>query len=76
MKHKGTVLIFAYECYPHNRLGSSIGAQRPYQFAKNLADLGWKVIVLCCDVEQRRTLKKQDLDAKVTEIYNSYQRTL
>lgn len=73
MKHKGTVLILAYECYPYNRAGSAIGAQRPYQFAKNLAELGWKVIVLCCDHDKRRTLSKDKLKSVSIELYATYQ---
>ena len=72
MKHKGTLLIFAYECYPYNRTGSAIGAQRPYQFAKHLSELGWKVIVLCCDKEQRRKLKKQDLIPETNRLFLEY----
>ncbi|MDB5273291.1 MAG: hypothetical protein JWO58_1658 [Chitinophagaceae bacterium] len=68
---KGTVLIFAYECYPYNRLGSSIGAQRPYQFARNLAELGWKVIVLCCDHTQRRTLDPKELEQNVNTLFRT-----
>ncbi|MDF2454525.1 MAG: hypothetical protein K0R51_518 [Cytophagaceae bacterium] len=73
MGHKKTLLIFAYECYPYNRTGSAIGAQRPYQFAKNLSQLGWKVIVLCCDKQQRRTLKKCDLQQDSLQIMQRYQ---
>ena len=73
MTHKGTVLILAYECYPYNRTGSAIGAQRPYQFAKNLSELGWKVIVLCCDQEKRRTLSKEKSESVSIELYQSYE---
>ena len=72
MKHKGTLLIFAYECYPYNRTGSTIGAQRPYQFAKHLSEAGWRVIVLCCDKEQRRTLRKSELAKETTRILQHY----
>jgi hypothetical protein len=41
------VLIFAHECAPYNRPESTIGAQRPAQFAKHLAEFGWRAIVLC-----------------------------
>lgn len=72
MKDKGTLLIFAYECYPYNRTASAIGAQRPYQFAKNLSALGWKVIVLCCDKDKRRVLKKSDLSLEVAQVMQEY----
>ncbi len=72
MKTKGTVLIFAYECYPCNRIGSSIGAQRPYQFAKNLSAFGWKVIVLCSDHGERNTLHSKDLKAVVSDLYQTH----
>jgi glycosyltransferase involved in cell wall biosynthesis len=48
-----TVLIFAHECAPYNRLESTIGAQRPAQFAKFLPEFGWRAIVLCCDNTKR-----------------------
>jgi glycosyltransferase involved in cell wall biosynthesis len=48
-----TVLIYAHECAPYNRDASSIGAQRPYQFAKWLPDSGWNAIVLTCDSKLR-----------------------
>lgn len=48
-----TILILAYECYPFNRPGSTIGAQRPYQFAKHLPKFGFRTIVLCCDYNAR-----------------------
>ncbi len=76
MKHKGTVLIFAYECYPYNRMGSAIGAQRPYQFAKNLSLLGWKVIVLCCDKDKRKALKKSTLSQETARILQHYKSQL
>jgi len=72
MKKKGTVLIFAYECYPHNRIGSAIGAQRPFQFAKKLSALGWKVIVLCSDHEERNTLHLKNLKAAVYGLYQTH----
>ncbi len=76
MSNKGTVLIFAYECHPYNRSGSTIGAQRPYQFAKNLAQLGWKVIVLCCDQQKRRVLDPKQLRSSTESIYQSHQPAL
>lgn len=76
MSHKGTVLIFAYECYPYNRSGSTIGAQRPYHFAKNLSKLGWKVIVLCCGKEQRRVLGRKQLNESTASIYHLHQLSL
>lgn len=50
------VLIHAYECAPFHRPGSTIGAQRPYQFAKHLPKFGWRAIVLCCDFSRRYCL--------------------
>jgi hypothetical protein len=50
---KRTVLIFAYECAPFNKPESTVGAQRPAQFAKYLPDFGWRAIVLCCDATKR-----------------------
>src|SRR5688572_1324381 len=55
-----TLLIVAYECAPHNRPGSTIGAQRPFQFAKQLPKFGWKTIVLCSDFRKRYTLSNQE----------------
>jgi glycosyltransferase involved in cell wall biosynthesis len=54
-------LIFAHECAPHNRPESTVGAQRPAQFAKYLPDFGWRAIVLCCDHERRGSADKSDL---------------
>jgi len=51
-----TVLVLAYEHAPFNRPGSTIGAQRTYQFAKHLPRFGWKCIVLCCDFKTRYSL--------------------
>lgn len=48
-----TVLVFAYECAPYNQRESTIGAQRPAQFAKYLPAHGWRAIVLCCDASRR-----------------------
>jgi len=56
-----TVLIFAHECAPYNRQASTIGAQRPAQFAKYLPGAGWRAIVICCDAKHARTAKKEDL---------------
>ncbi len=46
-----TVLIIAHECAPYNRPSSTIGAQRPYQFAKHLKKFGWQPIVICRNFE-------------------------
>ena len=51
-----TVVIFAHECAPYHRPQSTIGAQRPAQFAKWLPEFGWRVVVICCDRDRRRTL--------------------
>lgn len=55
-----TLLILAYECDPYHRPGSTIGAQRPSQFAKHLPEFGWRCIVLCSDYKSRNTLHKND----------------
>ncbi|HJU88385.1 MAG TPA: glycosyltransferase [Gemmatimonadaceae bacterium] len=44
-----TALIFAHQCAPYHARQSTIGAQRPAQFAKYLPRFGWRAIVLCCD---------------------------
>lgn len=51
-----TVIIYAYECLPYHRSGSTMAAQRPFHFAKNLCNHGWRAIVLCCDYSSRYTL--------------------
>jgi glycosyltransferase involved in cell wall biosynthesis len=56
------VLIFAHECAPYNRPESTIGAQRPAQFAKYLPEFGWRAVVICCDSLERRTATKADLE--------------
>lgn len=50
-----TVLIFAHECAPYHREQSTVGAQRPAQFAKYLPAFGWRAIVICCDARRRGT---------------------
>jgi hypothetical protein len=55
------VLIFAYECAPFHRPESTIGAQRPAQFAKYLPDYGWRAVVLCCDHRRRRLGRPEDI---------------
>lgn len=63
-----TVLLLAYECAPYNRPGSTIGAQRPFQFAKYLPKNGWRTIVICCDFSQRYTLNpKEDWKSLIAE---------
>ena len=62
-----TLLIFAHECVPFNRIGSTIGAQRPAQFAKHLAAFGWRTIVICCDANQRRSITKKDIPGIVSQ---------
>ncbi len=62
-----TVLIYSYECVPYNRPGSTIGAQRPYQFAKLLPNFGWRTIVLCCDHQRRGSVVRSDLSKVVAE---------
>lgn len=56
-----TVLIFSHECAPYNRPESTVGAQRPAQFAKHLPEFGWRAIVLCCDSGVRRQATRQQL---------------
>ncbi|GEM_PF-1040048 len=56
-----TALIFAHECAPYNRPESTVGAQRPAQFAKYLPDFGWRAIVICCDNERRGCASEEDL---------------
>lgn len=72
-----TILIIAYECAPYNRPGSTVGAQRPYQFAKNLPAFGWNSIVLCSDFRSRYSLNpesnwKKDIDHIVNEELSSW----
>lgn len=61
MKHLPTALIFAHECAPYNRAESTVGAQRPAQFAKYLPDFGWRAVVICCDRERRGCASREDL---------------
>ena len=56
-----TVLIFAHECAPYNRVESTMGAQRPAQFARYLPEFGWRAIVICCDSRRRRSVTRADL---------------
>ena len=56
-----TVLIFAHECAPYHRPQSTIGAQRPAQFARHLPAFGWRAIVICCAQGQRESLDRKDL---------------
>ena len=55
-----TALFFAHECAPHHRIESTMGAQRPAQFAKYLPEFGWRAFVVCCDAEQRRSAQPKD----------------
>jgi glycosyltransferase involved in cell wall biosynthesis len=59
------VLIFAHQCAPFNRPESTIGAQRPAQFAKFLPDFGWRAIVLCCENEHYRQPATASIDERV-----------
>jgi glycosyltransferase involved in cell wall biosynthesis len=47
-----TVLIFAHECAPYHRPESTVGAQRPAQFAKHLPKFGWRAVVICRDASR------------------------
>jgi glycosyltransferase involved in cell wall biosynthesis len=55
------IFLFAYECFPYNRTGSTIGAQRPYYMAKSLVALGWRPVVFCCSTDNRIGVKKKEL---------------
>lgn len=58
-----TVLIFAHECAPHHRPESTIGAQRPAQFAKHLPGEGWRAVVVCRDADAEGAAGRvQDID--------------
>lgn len=64
-----TVLIHAYECAPYHRPGSTIGAQRPKQFAKYLPVFGWRTVVLCSDFSNRYHLNpKSDWKKVINEL--------
>lgn len=68
-----TLLILAYECEPYHRTGSTIGAQRPYQFAKHLPAYGWRSIVLCCDFKSRYSLdKRSDWKPQIASLVSEY----
>lgn len=65
-----TALFFAHECAPHHRAESTMGAQRPAQFAKHLPEFGWRALVLCCDANRRRTARRGDrasIEAEVAQ---------
>jgi glycosyltransferase involved in cell wall biosynthesis len=67
-----TLLMLAYEFAPYHRPGSTIGAQRPFQFAKHLPSFGWRSIVLCSDFKTRYTLaEKSDWKKQVDELVAS-----
>lgn len=72
-----TVVILAYECTPFHRPGSTIGAQRPFQFAKWLPQFGWRTIVLCCEFRRRYTLHPErnwqaQIAVEVERAYDSW----
>lgn len=60
-----TVLIFAHECAPYHRRESTVGAQRPAQFARHLPARGWRAIVLCCHRDERGVAPAEPVDARV-----------
>ena len=62
-----TVLLFAHECAPFNRPESTVGAQRPAQFARWLPEFGWRAIVLCRDHAGGRPLTPRELERLVEE---------
>lgn len=63
-----TALFFAHECAPHHRAESTIGAQRPAQFAKHLPEFGWRAVVVCCDANRRRSARRGDREAVESEV--------
>jgi glycosyltransferase involved in cell wall biosynthesis len=63
-----TVLIFAHECAPYHRVESTVGAQRPAQFAKYLPEFGWRAIVVCCDSRQRESAERADLESLAKQV--------
>lgn len=63
-----TVLIFAHECAPYHRVESTVGAQRPAQFAKYLPEFGWRAIVICCDSRQRESAGREDLESIAKQV--------
>jgi len=63
-----TALFFAHECAPHHRVESTMGAQRPAQFAKHLPEFGWRALVVCCDINRRRSVGRGDREAIETEV--------
>ena len=63
-----TALFFAHECAPHHRAESTMGAQRPAQFAGHLPEFGWRALVVCCDAKRRRSARRGDREAVETEV--------
>jgi len=63
-----TVLFFAHACAPHHRAESTMGAQRPAQFAKHLPEFGWRALVVCCDAKRRRSARRADRGSVETEV--------
>ncbi len=62
-----TVLLFAHECAPHHRPESTMGAQRPAAFARDLAEFGWRPVVICCDARRRERINRGDLEEVARE---------
>ncbi|MFN2399750.1 MAG: hypothetical protein ABR543_14105 [Gemmatimonadaceae bacterium] len=60
-----TVLIFTHECAPFHRPESTVGAQRPAQFAKYLPQFGWRALVICCDASRRGSGCEESLEQNV-----------
>lgn len=63
-----TALFFAHECAPHNHARSTMGAQRPAQFARYLPDFGWRALVVCCEASLRRSARQSDRAAIEAEV--------
>lgn len=63
-----TVLIFAHECAPYHRPQSTIGAQRPAQFAKYLPEFGWRAVVVCCDLQTRGKGTRTEIQDLTTHV--------
>ncbi|MEE2677768.1 MAG: glycosyltransferase [Myxococcota bacterium] len=63
-----TALFFAHECAPHNHARSTMGAQRPAQFARHLPEFGWRALVVCCEASRRHSARRSDRAAVEAEV--------
>jgi glycosyltransferase involved in cell wall biosynthesis len=66
-----TVLFFAHECVPYHQPESTVGAQRPAQFAKYLPDFGWRAVVVCCHRDERGTRWPSEVGERVRDALKS-----